>query len=179
MNLTAFKGAVSLALESVHEHADTVGLSNTDEFTFRAFLMRAIKHIDPSVEFETEWNTFDLLVTGDGWFRLVELKYYLYRYRRLLQSARKSKGGAGPKNEREFRRCIDKVAASSREGVTHRSLVLVYEVDATRRGRSFGKSYSNLGLFVKPEYGCEITPINHSWQDRLACTAVEFPSGSA
>ncbi len=53
-------------------HARKVGLSNTKEFTFRAFFMAPahdrLRSHDPlnDPRFETEWKKFDLLVRHDG-----------------------------------------------------------------------------------------------------------------
>lgn len=130
-------------------HAQTVGLANTEEFTFRSFFMIAAAEILPNTRFQTEWSYFDLLVQSGDSASLIEFKYYIPRRTYRLDGGRGSwKGGASKKNESEFWSCVDKLRANVPKGIEERRLVLVYLRDDDQRrrlGRSFHSSYGQLG----------------------------------
>lgn len=140
------RGATLKAMKRIMEHADKVGLSNTEEFTFRAAFMAAAYDLLPGVVFQTEWKKFDLLVSTAQAATIIEFKYYLLRRTAALDGTPlKHKGGAGPKNESEFWRCIDKLRHQVPSGISRRCLVLVYQRDYPRSSSStFHRSYSNL-----------------------------------
>ena len=133
-------------MKRIIEHAGKVGLSNTEEFTFRAAFMAAAHDLLPGVAFQTEWKKFDLLVTTAQAATIIEFKYYLLRRTAALDGTPLTyKGGAGPKNESEFWRCIDKLRHQVPPGISRRCLVLVYQRDYPRPSSStFHRSYSNL-----------------------------------
>jgi hypothetical protein len=120
--------ATTTALERMKEHAELVGLANTDEATFRAFFMEALKRMHRSATFKTEWRRFDLLVRLSGSNALVEFKYYLRRPKYDLEGKQVGwKGGAGPKNESEFLACRNKLHGYAEAAIQSRYLVLVYQ----------------------------------------------------
>ncbi len=137
------------AMSRLHAHANLVGLPNTDEFTFRSFLMAEIMKRNPSAQCQTEWRRVDLLVQAKSRNALVELKFYLYRRTIELDGEPgKPKGGPGPKNEGEFRDCVEKLRRFQWPGITDKFLVLVYEVGNPRKSRySYDGSYDDLGQF--------------------------------
>ena len=62
--------------------------------------------------FQTEWRRFDLLVQVGDSATAVEFKYYVLRRTLGLRGEFLGyKGGAGPKNEEEFRDCVHKLRA--------------------------------------------------------------------
>jgi hypothetical protein len=138
--------ATQKAMVRLLDHADKVGLTNTEEFTLRAFFMAAAHDLRPSRRFQTEWKKFDLLVQDDDVATLIEFKYYLHRRSADLDgTAGRPKGGAGPKNEAEFAACLAKLRTTAVPGVAQRALVLVYERDDDRgRETSFHGSYGAL-----------------------------------
>lgn len=134
-----------MALTRTLEHAAAVGLSNTEESTFRAFFMAAAHHVLDAPRFQTEWKKFDLLVQADREATLVEFKYYLLRRNFDLSSAPgRRKGGPGSQNEAEFYACLNKLRDTVVEGIDHRRLVLVYQRDDRPTRRAFHRSYGEL-----------------------------------
>src|SRR6266511_4274431 len=98
------------AMTRILAHADKVGLANTDECTFRALFMAAAHDLLDAPRFQTEWRRFDLLVQMGADATVVEFKYYLVRRTFGLRGEPLGyKGGAGPKNEAEFRDCVHKL----------------------------------------------------------------------
>src|SRR5215470_1221103 len=91
-------------------HATKVGLSNTEEFTFRGLFMAAAHDLLDRPRFQTEWERFDLLVQLGEHTTVIEFKYYLLRRTVGLRGELLGyKGGAGLQNEAEFRRCVSKL----------------------------------------------------------------------
>jgi len=134
------------AMKRIAAHAELVGLTNTEEFTFRSMFMAEAATRYPGFQFQTEWHKFDLLVQNDTAATLIEFKYYLLRRtRRLDGSVGNFKGGAGPKNESEFWRCVEKIATAAPAEVQDRFLVLVYEREYKKRSRySFHGSFGGI-----------------------------------
>lgn len=151
------------AMERVLSQAELVGLTNTDEFTFRSMFMAEAASRQPSARFQTEWYTFDLLYQDDRSASLIEFKYYLLRRTTDLDGTQRAfKGGAGPKNESEFWRCVRKLESASLDGISGRYLVLVYERAYAKRSRySFHKSYGDLGASdsVKTVWSIGVGPL--------------------
>lgn len=141
--------ATSLAMTRILEHAELVGLANTEEFTFRSFFMAAACELLDKPRFQTEWHKFDLLVQTGDTAALIEFKYYLSRQTyRLDGSPGPKKGGASAQNEREFAACVEKLRTIAVDGIDQRRLVLVYQRDdhsTGRRSRSLHGSYGRLG----------------------------------
>ncbi|MBX3363943.1 MAG: hypothetical protein KF866_04185 [Phycisphaeraceae bacterium] len=138
--------ATQEAMHRMDEHASLVGIANTDEFTFRSMFMAAAKANQGSLAFYAEWEKFDLLVMDGGKRRLIEFKYYLTRPR-VGPDGRPVgwKGGAGPGNEREFWRCVEKLRSFRHSPVSDRAVILTYEREAPRRSRySYHASYGGL-----------------------------------
>lgn len=79
---------------------------------------------------------------------VVEFKYYLLRCSfGLGGEPLRYKGGAGPKNEAEFRACVHKLRTAIPAGVGDRRLILLYERAYNRRSRySFHRSYGDLAV---------------------------------
>jgi len=140
--------ATRTAMTRILEHADKVGLANTEEFTFRSFFMAAAHELLRLPRFQTEWHKFDLLVQDDHTATLIEFKYYLLRRTIGLDGAPgRPKGGAGLKNESELYACINKLRTTAVAGIHERRLVLVYERDdqgSARRTRTLHSSYGRL-----------------------------------
>jgi hypothetical protein len=160
--------AVKTALSRLATHARVVCLANTDEATFRLFVLAAIKEHNPSAECQTEWHRHDLLVQLDGANTLVEFKYYLYRRTRDLDGSYGNwKGEAGPKNEGEFRACLKKLHECGLQHIHHKYLILVYERPCDpKRKHSFTTSYDNL----KPDpMISDVQTIEHAFADCLTC----------
>jgi hypothetical protein len=133
-------GQAGSQVARVLDHAEKVDLANTEEFTFRSFFMAAASELLDAPRFQTEWGTFDLLVQSGDTASLIEFKYYLLRRTyRLDGSPGPKKGGAGPKNEREFGACLDKLRNTIVDGIDQRRLVLVYERDDHLAGRGSGR----------------------------------------
>jgi hypothetical protein len=102
------------ALVRLLEHAGKVGLANTEEFTFRSFFMAAAHDLLDDPRFQTEWRKVDLLVQHGNVATLIEFKYYLLRRTVHLDGTHgRAKGGAGLKNESEFRTCLSKLRTAS------------------------------------------------------------------
>lgn len=147
------------------EQADKVGLSNTEEFTFRSFFMAAAHGLLESPRFQTEWHRFDLLVQAGETATLIEFKYYLRRRTIGLDGTPEGwKGGAGLQNEREFFACLDKLGTTAIDGIHKRRLVLVYERDEldAQRGtktphHNYGSSYGSLKQSPKVEQVWSLT----------------------
>lgn len=141
--------ATRLAMVRILEHAELVGLANTEEFTFRSFFMAAACELLDKPRFQTEWRKFDLLVQADDTASLIEFKYYMSRPTyRLDGSAGPRKGGASAKNEREFHACVEKLRTTTIDGIDQHRLVLVYHRDdhvTGRSSRSLHGSYGRLG----------------------------------
>jgi hypothetical protein len=128
-------------------HAAKVGLSNTEEFTFRGLFMAAAHDMLDRPRFQTEWERFDLLVQLGEHATVIEFKYYLLRRTVGLRGELLGyKGGAGLQNEAEFRRCVNKLRTAALPAeLNDRRLILLYERDYGRRSRySFHLSYGNL-----------------------------------
>jgi hypothetical protein len=138
------------AMHRLLAHADKVGLPNTDECTLRAFFMAAAHDLlgMPRPRFETEWRSFDLLVQAGGLATVIEFKYYMQRQTFGLGGEHRGfKGGAGPKNKREFNDCVKKLRTAALPGVADRRLILVYVREANGRSRrSFDESYRDLTI---------------------------------
>lgn len=98
------------------------------------------------LRFQTEWKTFDLLVQHADEPILIEFKYYLLRRAFALDgTAGGYKGGAGPKNESEFWKCVEKLATRAPSSVSKRILILVYQREYDRRSRySYANSFKTL-----------------------------------
>lgn len=60
-------------------HAKKVGLTNTEESTFRAMFMAAAHDLLDAPQFQTEWKKFDLLLQVGGVATIIEFKYYMVR----------------------------------------------------------------------------------------------------
>jgi len=130
------------------QHAEKVGLPNTDECTFRALFMAAVHDLPepPRPRFQTEWQRFDLLVQVDEEATIIEFKYYMRRRTYGLHGDPLAyKGGAGPKNEKEFNDCVKKLRTSLPPEVGDGRLVLIYDRESDRQPQySFHRSYGHL-----------------------------------
>ncbi|MAY74379.1 MAG: hypothetical protein CMJ31_06570 [Phycisphaerae bacterium] len=128
------------------EHAELVGLTNTEEFTFRAMFMAEAASSIGGLEFHTEWNSFDILIRSHDGPILIEFKYYMTRPRAGVDGVTLGyKGRAGPKNEGEFWRCVEKFATKPDAAIEQRFLVLIFarQTEISPR-RSFHESYGSL-----------------------------------
>ena len=138
------------AMRRILTHAAKVGLSNTDEFTFRAFFMAAAHDYFGSTRprFQTEWHRFDLLVQFDEIATVLEFKYYIRRRTFDLRgNPLDFKGGPGMQNEREFNDCARKLRNAALPGVEDRRLILIYERDWIGKfRRSFHQSFGELAV---------------------------------
>jgi hypothetical protein len=135
------------AMTALQTHAAKVGLPNTDESVFRAFLMGAARdRLGPTADFETEWlSRFDLWVRLSEAMTVFELKYYLLRHTVGPNGRPKYKGGAGPKNEDEFRKCLRKLRTAQLPAGVDRRLVLVYQREYPPKFKnSYHRSYGDL-----------------------------------
>lgn len=150
------------------DHARLVGLLNTDELTFRAFLLAEIMQLLKTAQCQTEWHRFDLLVQSPQANLLIELKYYISRRTTELDGAPGGwKGEAGPQNEGEFWACIDKLRKCCLAPIQGKYIVLVYEEEYARRSQySFVRSYGNLA--VSPDIQ-DVLDITHPGSSTLAC----------
>ena len=138
--------ATRRAMVRIAEHAELVGLANTEEFTFRSFFMAAACELLDMPRFQTEWRKFDLLVQAGDANTLIEFKYYMARRTLHLDgSPGPWKGGPSAKNEREFSACVEKLRTTAIDGIDQRRLVLVYHRDAPgQSSRSLHGSYGRL-----------------------------------
>jgi len=138
--------AIQSGLERLEDHGALVGLGNIDEFTFRAFVMAAIKERSLGATMQSEWRKYDLLVQATGRNHLVEFKCYILRRSMQLDGQPgKWKGGAGPKNEEEFQRNLHKLHECSIASIHSRHMVLCYQRDYARSSRhSFERSYGRI-----------------------------------
>jgi hypothetical protein len=131
-------------------HADKVGLPNTDVRTLRAFFMAAAHDLlgMPRPRFQTEWDSFHLLVQVGALATVIEFKYYMQRRKFGLGGEFLGfKGGPGPKNEGEFYASVKKLRTVVPPGVADRRLILVYVREANGRSRySFDRSYGGLAV---------------------------------
>jgi len=130
----------------MNAHADVVGIQNTDEATFRSFFLAELRRRFPKAACQTEWFRYDLLVQHARRNILIEFKYYLTRPLVGLDGSRvRWKGGAGPKNEGEFRTCVAKLRHCKHAPIHAKYLVLAYERNTPRKsGASFHASYRDL-----------------------------------
>jgi hypothetical protein len=142
----------SEAMRRIAAHAEKVGPTNTDEFTFRAFFMAAAydraeeQGLAETLRFQTEWHRFDLLVQLANVPMLIEFKYYIIRRTIDLDGKRRDfKGGPGPQNLSEFHAALQGLCAGNLYGVSQRRLILVYlRDDALPKGQSWHKTFGNL-----------------------------------
>ena len=128
---------------------------------------------------KTEWERFDLLVQVSDDLTIIEFKYYLLRQTFDLQGKMRGyKGGAGPKNEAEFRDCLHKLRTTVVSREVGRYLVLVYQRDYVHNSRcSFPRSYGELS---KDKNIAEVWPlvVVLSRRESLACGHhCRYPSG--
>jgi len=137
---------IQCGLARLETHGTHIGLGNVDEFTFRAFVMVAIKDRCPDAALQSEWHKYDLLAQADGENHLVEFKCYIQRRSMRLDGQPGGwKGGAGPKNEGEFRRNIRKLHECSISPIHARHIVLCYERRSARPSHySFDQSYASM-----------------------------------
>jgi hypothetical protein len=138
--------ATRRAMVRIAEHAELVGLANTEEFTFRSFFMAAAFELLDRPRFQTEWRKFDLLVQAGGANTLIEFKYYMARRTYHLDgNPGPWRGGPSAQNEREFSACVEKLRSTTVDGIDERRLVLVYDrVGPARGSRSLHGSYGRL-----------------------------------
>ena len=158
----------SAAMNRLSAHAAKVDLSNTDEFTFRAFLMDAIRSEYPKSKLQTEWQRFDLLLQVDDYNVLIELKYYVYRRTLKLDGSNGNwKGGAGAQNESEFYACVNKLRDTKSRSIHEKHLILIYQRQSPQRSpKSFDGSYGNL----QRRHGIsQVIEVPHEASERLAC----------
>lgn len=145
MALDEWEAVTRAAMKRLLTHAGKVELSNTEEFTFRAFFMDAAWDLLDHPTFQTEWNKFDLLVQVGGAATLIEFKYYLWRRVSDLKGRPgRPKGGASLQNETEFWATFNRLQSAPADGIAQRRLVLVYEDDSDRPGRGYHASYGHL-----------------------------------
>jgi hypothetical protein len=136
--------ATKEAVGAMNDHAALVELPNTDEATFRAFFMAALKRQCRNAQLETEWRRFDLLVRLDGLITLVELKYLVERPQRDIDGRHTGwKGGAGVQNVREFNDCRLKLRQCAFAPVDSRYLIVVYQ-RKTHQKNDYHASYGGL-----------------------------------
>lgn len=130
----------------LERHADQIGIANVDEFTFRAFVMASITEQCPDARLQSEWRKFDLLVQAPTETHLIEFKCYVLRRTINLDGTPGTwKGSAGPKNEGEFWKNIQKLQQAQLPPIDGRHMVLCYEHSPTRRSRySFEMSYGSI-----------------------------------
>lgn len=163
--------AASGAFDRLKPHAESVGLTNVDESTFRSFFLASLMERCPDVRCQTEWHTFDLLVQHAGIDALIEFKFLVMRRTRELDGRPGNwKGEAGTQNKKEFWQCVKKLHGQPYH-VQHRYLLLVYETSYPRPSKySFAKSYGNLtpGKFIATVAGMQ-----HCMSDVLACKLIE------
>lgn len=129
------------------KHINLVGLHNTDESTFRSFFMASLKELIPDARIEKEWHRYDLLIQTSKKNFIVEFKYYVYPLHYELDGTHgRWKGGPGPKNEKEFQRCIQKLRERIDHPIHARFLILAYEHRPNPKASkySFRKSYGEL-----------------------------------
>jgi hypothetical protein len=135
------------AIETIEGVAGQIGLENTEEFTFRSHFMLAAKQIlDPPPVFISEWDRFDLLVSRTNDRSIIEFKYHVLRPRLDIDGkAVGFKGGAGKKNEGEFKKCIKKLRDYSNPKVQSKYMVLIYQVKYQKQSKhSYHSSYGEL-----------------------------------
>ena len=163
--------AITSAMKRLKEQADLVSLENVDESTFRSFVMAELKREAQNVKLQTEWrNRVDLLVQDATCNAIVEFKFYVRRALRSLHGEHVHwKGGPSLKNEDEFRKCIEKTRSFTDSSVTHKFVVIVFEVEPDAEGNSYVKSYGDLTRF-----GVERVHNIESCDDRLACKVIDL-----
>ncbi|MCZ2807591.1 hypothetical protein O2W18_20995 [Modestobacter sp. VKM Ac-2983] len=140
------------AMRRISAHAEKVGPTNTDEFTFRAFFMAAAydaaegQGLEKTLRFQTEWHRFDLLVQLADVPMLIEFKYYVIRRTLDLDGKRRDfKGGPGPQNLSEFHAALRGLRAGDLYGVSQHRLIVVYlRDDALPKGQSWHKTFGGL-----------------------------------
>ncbi len=157
----------------IKTHVNLVGMSNTDEATFRSFFMVELMRWLPSAKCQTEWHKFDLLAQANGRNVLVEFKYYISRRTTELDGKPGNwKGEAGTQNEREFWECVKKLQACTYRPVHLKLLLLVYEREYPRKSKySFTGSYDSLSV---GESISRVTLVDHAMSDQLTCKIVEI-----
>jgi len=142
--------SLSAAMLRIKKHARLVDLNNIDESTFRSFVMAELRRNRPDVILHTEWeHRVDLLLQCNNENAVVEFKFYVpKRMYSLTGQHVKWKGGAGLKNQSEFRQCLEKLRALQLADIQHRFLVLAYAATTEKPGKhSPAGSYGSLESF--------------------------------
>ncbi len=150
--------------------------TNINESVLRFLVLTEIMRRDRRARCQTEWKKFDLLVAaGDAAF-LVEFKFYGYnRLYDLDGEPGHWKGGAGSKNQQEFRQCVGKLKKFRDDRIAAKYLVLVYQNGPWRGNRgnhkhSFEESYANLsGFGIK---STSVEEVKHSYDKCAACKLI-------
>ncbi len=142
--------SLSAAMLQMKEQACLVGLNNINESTFRFLVMAELQRNRPDVRLQAEWeHHVDLLLQCGKENALVEFKFYVPRRLYSLTGQHiRWKGGAGLKNQDEFRKCVKKLRALQLADIHHRFLVLAYAA-ATEKPSKYSPagSYGSLESF--------------------------------
>lgn len=166
---TKLKDVLAGAMRRFSRHVRLIGLPNTDEPTFRSFVLAEIMRRFPEARCQTEWHRFDLLVQLDSENVLIEFKYCIHRRTSELNGEDGTwKRGPGPGNESEFWTCIQKLRDC--DLVQHKFVILAYECDkAWTRTYSYEQSYGR----IRPDRNISLKiKIPTSRQSELACVVL-------
>ena len=163
---------VRATFQRLKPHSRRVGLDNVDESTFRSFFLVELMQQWQGAKCQTEWHWFDLLAKDSDVAVLVEFKFYFMRQTCELDDRPAGwKGGAGPQNQSEFWKCVQKLHKVTQHKVQHRFLILVYQRAYPRQSKySFAKSYDNLPLRQAMK---SVKNVKHCMHETLACKIIE------
>ncbi len=134
---TTFSDAVA----RMSDELGSMPLSRWNESVFRYFFCRRLAASYPDVTQFVECDHVDLVLHGPTEKAFIEFKFYLrqQKFDPYSGSSLGFKGGPGPKNLGEFRKCIDQLYGRRPVPGLSKYVALVY---ADRAGTPLGNQYS-------------------------------------
>lgn len=138
----AFRGS----LGALRAELPTMPLSRWNEAVFRYIFSRAIATHDPEIEQFVECKAIDLVLAKAGARAFIEFKFYVHPdgFDPYTGVRTGYKGRPSPANLREFRDCVDTLAARPSAPGLSKYIVLLYadRADERRVGRRYADDYA-------------------------------------
>ncbi|MDZ5447238.1 hypothetical protein U2F26_31775 [Micromonospora sp. 4G57] len=116
------------AMPCVSDELSRMPLSGWNESVFRYFFCRSLSEAHPDVTQFVECDRIDLVLHRAEEKAFIEFKFYLRAPKFDPYTGRRSglKGGPGPRNLDEFRRCVDQLHGRKPVHGLSKYIVLVY-----------------------------------------------------
>ena len=137
----AFRGA----LDHLRTETVVMPLSRWNESVLRYCFCRHIATANPEVDQFVECHKIDLVIAQSARRAFIEFKFYRHpmRYDPYDGSVRGYKGGPGPKNLGEFRRCVDQLHERPYTEGLSKYVVIVYAdpSDGSRPNLRYSNQY--------------------------------------